>query len=264
MGILAVRLLVVAVVVAGCGFARGGGSGESDGTLTVFAAASLQRPLERMAASYESATGTQIVAATDSSAALRTQIEQGAPADVFLSADTANPGALVDAGLAEGPPVAFARNELVIVVPARNPAAIHEPAGLARPGVAIAAAGDNVPITRYATQLVERLAGLPSTPPGFADAYTGNVVSREDNVRAVLARVELGEVDAGIVYATDAQSSDAVRVLDLPAEARVSAEYAGVVVAGRPRQEEARAFLAWLTGPDGEAVLTDFGFEPPS
>jgi molybdate transport system substrate-binding protein len=235
------------------------------GELTVFGAASLTEALTAVKAAYQAAhPGTSLVISTDSSAALATQIEQGAPADVFLSADTENARRLVDGGFARGQPVSFAANELAIVVPAGNPAGLASPADLARPGLKVIAAGVEVPITGYATQLVANLAALPGYPADFEAAYAANVVSREDNVKAVLAKIALGEGDAGIVYRTDAESSPRVDTIAIPAGANVRASYAGVVVGSSPRPGAAQAFLDWLTGPAGQAILASFGFVAPS
>ena len=201
---------------------------------------------------------------TDASSALEMQIEQGAPADIFLSADAANPQKLVAAGLADGEPVAFAGNELTIVVPTGNPAGITSPADLANAGVKVIAAGDAVPITRYATQLVHNLANEPGYPADFAAAYAANVVSKEDNVKALLAKIELGEGDAGIVYVTDAKGSSKVTTIGVPDAANVPATYDGVVVKSSAHTAAARSFLAWFAGPDGQAVLGSLGFLPPS
>ena len=234
--------------------------------LTVYAAASLRDALEQVATAYVTAApGISMVIATDSSAALRTQIEQGAPADVLLSADIANPQRLFDDGLVEGGITFFAGNTLVVIVPSDNPAAIRTPSDLARQGVRIVAAGDEVPITGYATQVVNALAELPDYAADFADAYEANVVSREDNVQAVLAKIELGEGDAAFVYQTDALASGSVRLVNIPDEATpIQVLYAGVVIATSAHPEAARAFLHWLTGPDGRAILAEFGFLPPS
>jgi len=232
--------------------------------LTVYAAASLKGALAKVAQAYQAATpGTTITVSTDSSSALETKIEQGAPADVFLSADTSNPQKLVDKGFASGPVVTFAGNLLTVIVPASNPAGIRTPADLARSGVKVIAAGDAVPITKYAGQLIANLARQPGYPPGFAAAYTANVVSKEDNVAAVVAKVELGEGDAGIVYATDAKSSTKVVTISVPTGANVPATYGGAVVKASQNQAAATRFLAWLAGPDGQAILASLGFLPP-
>ena len=233
--------------------------------LTIYAAASLRDAIEAAKAAYETANpGVTLVISTGSSAALATQIEAGAPADLFLSADTGNPQALVDDGLADGAPVDFANNSLVVIVPAGNPVGITAPADLARPGVKIVAAGEAVPITRYATQVVESLAREPGYPADFADAYERNIVSREDNVQAVVAKLELGEGDAAIVYRTDATDPTKVAAIEIPAGANVLATYAGVVVKASSDPDAAAAFLDWLAGADGQAVLGGFGFLPPS
>jgi molybdate transport system substrate-binding protein len=234
--------------------------------LTIYGAASLKGALEEAGAAYEAVNpDTDLVIAADSSAALETQIEQGAPADVFLSADTANPRKLVDKGLADGAPVTFARNELTVIVPKENPAGIQSPADLAKPGTKIIAAGDEVPITKYAMQLIDNLARETGYPADFAAAYAANVVSREDNVKSVVAKVgEFVEGDAGIVYVTDAKASDEVLTVPTPPGANVPATYDGVVVKASAHAAEARAFLEWLAGPEGQAILGELGFLPPS
>ncbi len=182
---------------------------------------------------------------------------------MFLSADTRNAQRLVDDGFAAGDAVVFAGNELTVIVPAGNPAGIATPADLARPGVKIVAAGDEVPITTYATQLVANLAAEPGYPSGFEAAYASNVVSREDNVKAVVAKIELGEGDAGIVYRTDAAASSKVETVAVPADANVPASYAAVVVRASSHPAAATGFLDWLTGPDGQRILASFGFLKP-
>jgi molybdate transport system substrate-binding protein len=258
-------LLLATAIVAACGGA-GGSAGRSDvpaADLTIYAAASLKAALAKVVDAYDTANpGTTLSVSTDSSAALETKVEQGAPADVFLSADTASPQRLIAGGFAAGPLVAFAGNVLTVIVPKANPAGITTPADLARRGVKVIAAGDTVPITTYATQLVANLAREPGYPANFAAAYAANVVSREDNVGAVVAKVGLGEGDAGICYLTDAKASSDVTTISVPAGANVSATYGGVVVKASTNQAAAAAFLSWVAGPDGQAILASFGFLP--
>ena len=231
--------------------------------LTVYAAASLKDALEFSAHAYQvDVPSVTVTISTDSSTALRTQIEHGAPADLFLSADTTNPQTLVEAGLTSGDAVPFARNALTIIVPAANPAGIETSADLARAGVKIVAAGDEVPISTYAGQLIDNLAALPGYPSGYAAAYAGNVVSREDNVRAIVAKIGLGEGDAGIVYATDTLAATNVTFVAIPEDTNVYATYAGVVVNASRTVVAAQAFLDWLAGPRGQSILQDFGFHP--
>ena len=233
--------------------------------LTIFGAASLKGALEEAKTAYQAAyPGTTITISTDSSSALETQIEQGAPADVFLSADPTNPKKLIDRGLSAGAAVTFARNELTVIVPTANPAGIASPKDLARAGVKVIAAGDDVPITTYAKQLVDNLTKESGYPSDFAAAYAANVATKEDNVKAVVAKIELGEGDAGIVYVTDAKASTEVTTVAVPDSANVPATYVGVVVKASPNGAAARAFLDWFAGPDGEAILARFGFLAPS
>ncbi len=240
-------------------------SAASGGELTILGAASLKGALEQAKTAYEAANpGTTLVLSTDSSSALETQIEQGAPADVFLSADTTDPQKLVDNGLAEGDPVTFAGNKLTVIVPTANPAGIASPADLAKSGVKVIAAGDEVPITKYATQLVDNLAKETGYPADFAAAYAANVASKEDNVKAVVAKVELGEGDAGIVYVTDVKASNKVTTIDVPDAANVPATYDGVVVKASRDAASAKAFLDWFAGPEGQAILSGLGFLPPA
>ena len=235
------------------------------GGLTIYAAASLKAVLAKVKTAYEAANpGTALSISTDSSSALETKIEQGAPADVFLSADTANPQKLIDKGLAAGSLTKFAGNLLTVIVPTANPAGILTPADLARSGVKVIAAGDTVPITKYATQFVANLARQPGYPADFVARYTANVVSHEDNVAAVVSKIGLGEGDAGIVYVTDARTSTKVTTIAVPDVANVMATYAGVVVEASTNGAAAQAFLTWLAGPDGQANLASFGFLRPS
>lgn len=235
------------------------------GDLTIYAAASLKSVLAKVKTAYEAANpGVTITLSTDSSSALETKIEQGAPADVFLSADTANPQKLVDKGLAGGSLTKFAGNLLTVIVPTGNPAGIATPADLAKGGVKVIAAGDAVPITKYATQLVANLAKQAGYPADFAAKYAASIASKEDNVAAVVSKIELGEGDAGIVYVTDAKSSTKVTTIAVPDAANVPATYAGVVLEASANAAAGRAFLAWLAGADGQTILASFGFLPPS
>jgi molybdate transport system substrate-binding protein len=255
-------LLALAVsVLAACGIRLGG-----EVQLTIYGAASLRDALTEAAGAYElEAPNVSMSVGFDASSAIRVQIEQGAEAmDVFASADTANPQALVDAGLAIGPVTPFARNRLTIVVPADNPAAIREPRDLARPGVRVVGAGEAVPISKYVDACLEKLAALPGYPAGYAAAVDANIVSREDNVRAALTKVELGEADAAFVYVTDATASDVTEEVAIPDAANVEAVYGAVAVGASTHPAEAAAFVAWLAGPRGSAILAKFGFLGPA
>lgn len=234
-------------------------------SLTVLAAASLRDVLAEVTTAYAVVhPEVALTVTTDSSATLASQIIAGAPADLFLSADETAPKRLVDAGLTDGPAIRFASNQLALIVPANTATAVRSPADLAHPGLKVIAAGTDVPITRYATTLVDRLARQPGYPSRFAAAYATNVVSREDNVKAVVAKIELGEGDAAIVYATDAVASTKVVSIPIPDGAQVRAAYAGVVMKASTARDAAHRLIAWIRGPDGQAVLVRAGFQPPT
>lgn len=248
--------LGLAVAVAACACTTG--AARDGAELTVFAAASLRVVLEDLEAAWSSDhPGVRLTVASDGSNVLAAQITEGAPADVFVSADTLRPRELAEAGLVSGEPLPFARNRVVIVVP-RDGDAVGEARDLGEPGVRIVAAGTGVPVTHYADEALAQLAGTMPDTEAFAAAVAANVVSREDNVRAALAKVELGEGDAAIVYRTDLASSDRVREVPWPESVEVSAEYAAVAVSDRPLAAE---FVAWLGRPEAGAVLEAASFE---
>jgi molybdate transport system substrate-binding protein len=257
---------LIATVLAGCSAPGTTSPTPAGTTVTVFAAASLKAALTAISAAYATVhPDVSVVVSIDASAALAAKIGQGAPADVFLSADTAHPQRLVDAGLATGPVVPFARNALAVIVPAANPAGIGGPEDLARPGVKVVAAADGVPISTYAAALLANLAATPGYPADFAARVDANVVSREDSVAGVVTKVSLAEGDAGIAYATDAAAAGArLTTVPIPAGANVVATYGGVVLTASAVPEAAQAFLAWLAGPDGQAVLAGLGFGAPA
>jgi molybdate transport system substrate-binding protein len=271
----AASVAAIALLAAGCSSsatpsptataapATGAPASAAPASLTIYGASSLNAVLAKVPAAYQAVSpGTTITISTDSSTALETKIEQGAPADIFLSADTANPQKLIDKGLAAGGLTKFAGNLLTVIVPTGNPAGIQTPADLAKSDVKVIAAGDTVPITKYANQLVANLAKQPGYPANFVANYTANIVSKQDNVAAVVSQIALGEGDAAIVYVTDARTSTQVVTIPVPAAANVPVTYAGVVVKGSANVAAAQAFLAWLAGPDGQALLVSSGFLP--
>ena len=235
------------------------------GNLTIYAASSLTAAFTEMKTAYETAhPGTTLTLSFGASSTLETQIEQGAPADVFASADTSNPQKLVDKGLAAGSITKFAGNLLTVIVPPADPGQVQTPADLAKAGLKYVAAGDTVPITKYADMLLANLAQQPGYPSGFVASVTANIVSKEDNVSAVVSKIELGEGDAAIVYVTDAKTAGAkVMTVDVPTAANVPATYGAVAVKASANAAAAAAFIAWLAGPDGQAILATYGFLPP-
>lgn len=216
--------------------------------VTVYAAASLTNVLPRIDPSgVYSFGGSNMLAA---------QIEQGAPADVFAAANTSLPQRLYAKKLCSKP-VVFTRNALVIVVPKRNPAHVRSVYALARHGVKVDVAAAGVPVGDYTIRALKKL--------GLAHAVFANVVSRETDVRGVLAKVALGEVDAGFVYATDARTvAGRVRTIALPARAQPSVEYGACVVTASAKRASARRFVNSLRGRAAQARLRAAGFLPPA
>lgn len=238
-------------------------SGRAGGTtITVFAAASLRDVFTALGTTFEKEhPGVKAQFNFAGSQELRTQIEQGAPADDFASADTKYMDAARKAGLVDAPAL-LAINAPVIVVPADNPGKVKSLADL--PTVKRLVIGSpEVPIGNYTLQILERAkAQLGADFPARVQA---RVASRELNVRQVLTKVMLGEADAGIVYRTDARSGgDKVRVVEIPAELNVVAEYTIATVARAPHPELARAWVTLVTGPAGQAALEGAGFERAS
>ena len=234
--------------------------------LTIYGAASLKGALAKAKTAYEAANpGTTLTISTDASSALATKIEQGAPADVFLSADTTNPQKLVDKGLADGAVVTFAGNQLTVIVPADNPAGITTPADLARPGVKVIAAGDDRPDHEVRDPARrEPRQGSPATRRTSSPRYAANIVSKEDNVAAVVAKIELGEGDAGDRLRHRREGLDEGRRPSTFPTRRTSWRPTPASSSRRPRTWPRRtAFLTWLAGPDGQAILASFGFLPP-
>lgn len=233
-------------------------------TVTVFAAASLVDAFETAGQAFSQANpGVSVVLNFAASDQLAQQLLAGAPADVFASADPAQMQAVVDGGLIEAGAVrALVHNSLVIVAPADNPAGVSSLEDLARPGVRLVLAAPEVPAGRYAAEMLHNAAAELALGDAFETAVLANVASYEENVRAVLAKVTLGEADAGIVYRTDARSAgDDVVAIDIPSAWNVTAEYPLAVLARSAHAEAARRFVEYLLSPAGQALLAEHGFE---
>ncbi|MSR20540.1 MAG: molybdate ABC transporter substrate-binding protein [Gemmatimonadetes bacterium] len=242
---------VLAVVFAACE------APPESGTLSVYAASSLTDAFSELETTFEAAHPDIDVSVTYAgSQILRLQIEQGAPADVFASANPEHMEALVDSGLVAESRV-FVQNELVIIVPLDNPAGIESLEDLPEASRLVIGTA-NVPVGRY-TRDVLRLAA-PSLGEGFEAIVLSRVASEESNVRLARAKVELGEADAAIVYRSDAGSSDRVRVIAIPSEFNVIADYPIGVLRRTTVPATAGAWVDLLMSPEGRAVLARHGF----
>jgi molybdate transport system substrate-binding protein len=238
---------------------------EGGGELTVFAAASLTDAFNQIKTDLEAANlGLAITYNFAGSQALVTQLTEGAPADVFASASNAQMKNAVEAGVIDGTAIVFTQNRLAIVVPKDNPAGVQSPADLAKDGLKLVLAQAEVPVGQYARQSICTAGQDTATyGEGFVERVGANIVSEEDNVKAVLTKVQLGEADAGIVYTTDvtAAVAEEVTMIEIPAAINVVAKYPIAPVAGG-NAELATAFIAYILGPEGQATLQQFGFEP--
>jgi molybdate transport system substrate-binding protein len=214
-------------------------------TATVFAAASLTDAFPKIAPGARfSFAGSNTLAA---------QIKQGAPTDVFASANMTLPQQLYDAKLCSKP-VVFTRNTLVVIVPSSNPAKIHSVYDLRRKGIKLVVAAPGVPVGSYTVQILKNMN---------LSGVLANVVSRENDVREVLAKVALGEADAGFVYSTDAKTvPKKVRALKLPAWAQPKVQYGICVVSASHNQPAASAFVKKVMGKSGQRILVRYGFLP--
>ena len=253
---LAVLLACAVVTASGC-------ASRQSATLVVYAASSLTVAFTAIGAEFERGnSGVRVTFNFAGSQALSTQIEHGAAADVFAAADAAYLERLRAQGLLAGEPVTFARNRLAVAVPAANPANLTGLRDLARPGVRIVMGQENVPVGRYTRQVLAALSADPAYGSGFRQAVLANVRSEELNVRQVIAKVVLGEADAGFVYASDVATATAeMRTLPIPARANVDARYPIVPLAAAKDDELARRFIAFVQSPAAQEILRRAGLQ---
>jgi molybdate transport system substrate-binding protein len=247
--VLAALVALVAVTGGGCG-----DDGEpSSATLTVFAAASLTGAFTELGSAFTSANpSTSVTFNFAASSALATQIAEGAPADVFASADVDNMAKLTEAGTTASDPVVFTTNLAQIIVEPGNPEGITGVADLANDDLIVISCAPQVPCGRYARQILDN-----------ADV-TVTFKSLEDNVRAVVSKVVLGEADAGMVYATDViNAGDAAEGVEIPADVNVVADYPIAVTRQSENLEAAQAFVDFVVSDTGRAILESYGFVSP-
>lgn len=231
-------------------------------TLQVFAAASLADAFSELGRLLEAGhPGLEVRFNFAGSQQLATQLGEGAAADVFASADERWMEAVREQGLLASEPVIFARNELVVIVPRRNPGHIASLADLARRGVKLVLAAETVPAGRYARAALAKLSREPALGPEFATRVLRNTVSEEENVKAVVGKVQLGEADAGIVYRSDVSPAVArvVTRIPIPPDANVVALYPIALLRGGHAGAAARAFVELALSPRGQQVLEQRG-----
>ena len=251
-------LALVGLVSASCGSdddvtPAGGSTAAVSGSVTVFAAASLTGAFTEIGTAFMAANpAAKVTFSFAGSSDLVAQIREGAPADMFASADTSNMNKLTEAGNNASPPEVFATNSAAIIVEQGNPKQITGVADLAKPGLIVVQCAPEVPCGKYAAKIFEN-AGVTVTPK-----------SLEENVKAVVTKVSLGEADAGIVYATDITAAgDAAEGVAIPADINVQAQYPIAVTKEAKNAAGAQAFIDFVTGPEGQKILAAYGFGGP-
>ena len=242
---------IITACVLGMVIACSGSSVE--GELLVSAAASLTDAFAEVEAVFEEENpDVDVVLNLGSSSALREQILEGAPADVFASANTSNMDQVAEAGELSGDAEIFATNSLQIAVPTGNPAEVTGLEDFAREELLIGLCAEDVPCGDFGRQALENAGVIPS------------IDTNEPDVRALLTKIEAGELDAGITYVTDVLSaSGTVEGVDIPAEVNVVAEYPIATLAGAPNPDAAAAWVEFVLSEEGQAILTGYGFTSP-
>ncbi len=236
-----------------------------DTELTVFTAASLTGAFGEIGQLYENETGNSIAFNLDGSQALRTQIENGAYADVFVSANNKQMNALKGLGLMNNSTVAiFTRNKLSLIVPKDNPAEISNLSDLGNPGVKIVIGTKDVPVGDYALQIINKLANDSAYGPEYKEKVLANIISQETNVNYIVTKIALGEADVGFAYVSDVTEdlSSKVDKVDIPDEYNVIAEYPMGILNESKYPAQAEEFIDLVKSEDGKAVLEKYGFAP--
>ncbi len=262
---LAAATLTAGIIASAC--ANPSSGHDAAQTLAVFAASSLAESLPAVATAFENENpGVKISFNFAGSQTLRTQLEHGARADVYASADWEQMAAIKKAGLLGNTPEYFAANRITVATPATL-TAVATLADLARPDVNIAIAAAEVPAGAYARNALELMATSAEFPDDFAVLALANVVTNETNVRAVAQKVALGEVDAGLIYETDAaadQYAGSFRVIPIPLQFNPAAQYPIAALSTAAHPQVAVDFVAFIQGDASQAILRRFGFAPPT
>jgi molybdate transport system substrate-binding protein len=230
--------------------------------LVVFAAASLTGAMREIGKEFEAANPDVSVSFNFAgSQILRTQLEQGASADVFASADHKNMDELVKNGMINSNEIKnFATNHLLVILPKDNPGGIQELQDLTWPGVKIILADESVPAGNYARQVLIKISRDPQYGVDFSQNILNNVVSKETDVKQVVAKVELGEADAGIVYVSDAVASPALKTISIPEELNVTASYPIASLINSSNPLLATSFVHFVLSTAGQSILVKWGF----
>ena len=233
-------------------------------TLTVFAAASLTQAFGEIGKAFEAANpGVTVTFDFAGSQTLQTQIQQGAPADIFASASGTNMDTLVSGGFVDkAAPQIFLTNKLVVILPENNPANIQSLFDLSKPGLKVVLGDATVPAGKYARQILDNMSKDPTYGTDFSTKVLANVVSNETDVKQVVAKVQLGEADAGIVYVSDAIAAPTLKTIEIPTALNVVAKYPIAPLVKSANPDLAAQFITYVLSADGQATLKKWGFTP--
>ena len=238
---------------------------EEQKELTVFTAASLTGAFTEIGGVFENETDMTVAFNFDGSQALRTQIENGAYADVYASANKKQMNAVKDAGLINNSSmIIFTKNKISLIIPKENPAKINNLSDLARPGIKIVMGTEDVPVGDYALQIISKLGNDSAYGPDYKAKVLENIISQETNVNYVVTKVALGEADVGFAYVSDITEDMASKVdkIDIPDEFNVVGEYPIAVMKESKYPAESQEFVNFVVSDEGKAILEKYGFAP--
>jgi molybdate transport system substrate-binding protein len=253
---------LLAVTMSGCTTSQNTQSTK----LTVFAAMSLTDAFNKTAQAFE-ANNSGVTISFNYAAAqvLATQLQQGASADIFASADLTHMNSVKDAGLMNNSSITiFAENKLAIIVPTANPANITSLADLAKPGIKLDIVNSSAPCGMYTLQMLAQASNNSTYGSGFKNSVLANVVSEETMANDAVAKVAIGQVDAALVYKSDVPTAyqSKVETITIPDSVNVLGPYPIGVLSGSQNAQLAQSFVNYVMSPDGQAILQSYGFIP--
>jgi molybdate transport system substrate-binding protein len=233
-------------------------------TLTVFAAASLSDAFTEIGQNFEAVhPGVSVALNFAGSQTLSTQLTQGAVADIFASANITEMDRLAAASLVPtDSPRIFLTNQLIVILPKDNPANLQTLQDLTRPGIKLVLADKSVPAGKYTLQILDTMVKDAAFGADFKTRLLANVVSNETDVKQVVAKVQLGEADAGIAYLSDSIAAPELKTIQIPANLNVLARYPIAALTNAPQPQLAAELVAYVLSADGQAILKKWGFTP--
>jgi molybdate transport system substrate-binding protein len=255
--VVVISLLLSSLIISSTGYAQ------AKRTLLIFAASSLTDAFNEIKIAFEAVhPDVEITYSFGASSTLAAQLKEGAPADLFASANNSQMTVVIDAGGIKGKPCTFARNHLVLIVPASNPARIASIRDLSKHGIKLVLAAPKVPVRDYTDAMLDKLAKLADYGEEYKQAVIANIVSEEDNVRQVAAKVALGEADAGIVYRSDVTRDigDKVLMLLIPDEVNTIATYPIAITSTSANPDVAQLFIEYVLSEAGQMTLDKWNF----